>query len=376
MPRKVLYVSPNSERAGAEQLTKLILLSHRPDFWRGEAYFFRPGPFVDELKALGIPVHVSKQVPPRLRHPSTIFSTAREIAELVREKNFDLVHSVMGYGHIFGGLAAKKAGIPEVWFQHGPTGPLDYLSSLVPTKAVLTNSDFMAKAYRSYALRSAPIHRIYPGNQPLERADQIVIGAKQFRKKLELEDNLIFGLFARYAEMKGQGLFVDAACRFLASGKKAIFLLAGGSFGNFENSYASALRKKIVDSGLSAYFIELGQLPNPREAMSACDFVVNASVVPEPFGLTIIESMQLGVPVIVPNHGGPKEIVETEKTGLFFRPGDGEDLLRAFYEAETIWRSDRYIEISVAARKAEAERFSLPRMRDEIEAIYEQVTTK
>ena len=42
----------------------------------------------------------------------------------------------------------------------------------------------------------------------------------------------------------------------------------------------------------------------------------------EPFGITAIESMLDGTPVIASNSGGLKEIVEDEKTGLF--PSKGE----------------------------------------------------
>ncbi len=42
----------------------------------------------------------------------------------------------------------------------------------------------------------------------------------------------------------------------------------------------------------------------------------------EPFGITAIESMLDGTPVIASNSGGLKEIVEDEKTGLLVSPGD------------------------------------------------------
>lgn len=49
----------------------------------------------------------------------------------------------------------------------------------------------------------------------------------------------------------------------------------------------------------------------------------------EPFGITAIESMLDGTPVIASNSGGLKEIVEDEKTGLLVSPGDVDMLASA-----------------------------------------------
>ena len=49
----------------------------------------------------------------------------------------------------------------------------------------------------------------------------------------------------------------------------------------------------------------------------------------EPFGITAIESMLDGTPVIASNSGGLKESVEDEKTGLLVSPGDVDMLASA-----------------------------------------------
>lgn len=46
----------------------------------------------------------------------------------------------------------------------------------------------------------------------------------------------------------------------------------------------------------------------------------------EPFGLTIIEAFASGTPVIAARFGAPADLVEEGVTGLFFRPGDADDL--------------------------------------------------
>jgi len=46
----------------------------------------------------------------------------------------------------------------------------------------------------------------------------------------------------------------------------------------------------------------------------------------EPFGLVILEAMLAGVPVLAPNSGGPKDIINHSKTGFIYNNTDIDDL--------------------------------------------------
>jgi glycosyltransferase involved in cell wall biosynthesis len=46
----------------------------------------------------------------------------------------------------------------------------------------------------------------------------------------------------------------------------------------------------------------------------------------ETFGRTAIEAFAKGTPVIASNHGAPADVVDHNRTGLLFRPGDAADL--------------------------------------------------
>jgi glycosyltransferase involved in cell wall biosynthesis len=60
--------------------------------------------------------------------------------------------------------------------------------------------------------------------------------------------------------------------------------------------------------------------------MSACDLIAHTSTAPEPFGRVIVEGMLCGRPVIAAAAGGATELVEPEKTGWLFSPGNSQKL--------------------------------------------------
>src|SRR4029079_17908785 len=50
--------------------------------------------------------------------------------------------------------------------------------------------------------------------------------------------------------------------------------------------------------------------------------LVVPSLVPEGFGLTVVEGMAAGLPVVAPDAGGPAEIIRHDVDGLLVPPGD------------------------------------------------------
>ena len=373
MPRKVLYVSPCAERAGAEQLTRLFIMNHNRDLWAPEIFFFKDGPFREELERDGVICHVARESSRmRLRNPVSIYKMAGEVSDLVRRREISLVHSMMGYGHIAGGLGAKMAGVPEVWFQHGPTGRLDYLTGLVPSHTVFVNSKHTRDRQLRYRARVDHVSLIYPAIDPSVRAEDFAGSAEKFKRDWSGDrQEFTFGLVGRIAPMKGQHLFVEAAQKISKIYSQTRFVLIGSTFEGNAGAYANELQLKIRNSGISEQITLTGYLPQPQGAIMACDCIVNATVNAEPFGLTLIEAMQLGRPVIAPDQGGPLEILEEAREGFFFRSGNVDSLVESMTRILELKKNGPSWQVmtSAALQKARGQ-FGLERMMGELEAEY------
>jgi glycosyltransferase involved in cell wall biosynthesis len=365
----ILYVCPNAKRAGAEQVTALLSQYHRKP-WKPHVFFLTDGPLVDELKQLGINCHVHSQKP-RLKNIPSVYKCAKNIVQIIKNEKIRLVHSVTGYGHIFGGIAAQMARVPEVWFQHGPTGNLDWITGRVPTRLILVNSRFTLGEERKYFIKllSPRIRVLYPGTENFSPS-QFESQGVEFRKNLGIsEDDFVFGIMGRICPMKGQKLFLEAAARI--NHKKTKFVIIGAPYMASDNTYFEQVKVLAQALGLDALVSWAGFVPYPQyKALAACDVVVNASTVPEPFGLTLIESMMLERAVIAPHAGGPEEIVTHSTDGYLFKPGDVEDLARAM---ENALNSNDLGQIGKNARKTVIERFLINRMVEELESEYDHL---
>ena len=76
--------------------------------------------------------------------------------------------------------------------------------------------------------------------------------------------------------------------------------------------------------GVSERVIFVGRVAHEDlpQLLAQCDVFVQPSVGEEAFGISVIEAMASGVPVIASDNGGLPEIVENGVTGLLLRPGD------------------------------------------------------
>jgi hypothetical protein len=118
LPR-ILYVSPNAFRGGAEEfvLDNLKLLQKKGRF-EGQVLFFSDGPVAEDLREIGIKVHILP-FKFKIRRPLTVIRTIIYLFLLLKREKISLLHSTMSYAHIISSPAALLAAVPEIWFQHG-----------------------------------------------------------------------------------------------------------------------------------------------------------------------------------------------------------------------------------------------------------------
>ncbi len=94
--------------------------------------------------------------------------------------------------------------------------------------------------------------------------------------------------------------------------------------------------------------------------------VLHAITWPEPFGLSMIEAMACGTPVIAFNKGSVSEIIKNGKTGFIVK--DIREMIKAVQKIDIINRSD--------CRDFVLSEFTVERMVDEYEDVYQKIIAK
>lgn len=128
------------------------------------------------------------------------------------------------------------------------------------------------------------------------------------------------GIVATYARWKGQDVFLRAISRVPDI---RAFIVGGPIYATQGSQWCVAELQELAKSlGVTD---RVGFIPFQKDPLwiyRSLDIVVHASTQPEPFGLTIVEAMACGKPVIVSAAGGANELFENGKSGVGFESGN------------------------------------------------------
>lgn len=198
---------------------------------------------------------------------------------------------------------------------------------------------------------------------------------RALRSKLGLdEDALIVGCFGRIRSQKGTDLFVDAMIDLLPRHPGAQGIVMGGVTRD-QQGFVDDLKAKIKAAGLSD---RLRILPEDTGFTIAPWFKASDIYVApqrwEGFGLTPLEAMSCGVPVVATRVGAFEDLVVPEKTGFLVPPED----LGALVDATDKLMSNATMRQSMAkaARHKVVEQHQIAHEADALIAIYQRLLTE
>jgi mannosyltransferase len=139
----------------------------------------------------------------------------------------------------------------------------------------------------------------------------------------------IAGCFGRVRHQKGTDVFVDAMIALLPSRPDWIAIIAGRATAK-HMAFENALKARVENAGLSGRILFVGEHTNINEWYRALDLFV-APQRWEGFGLTPLEAMATGVPVVATDVGAFAEILDesTIAAGLLIAPGDVDPMVKA-----------------------------------------------
>lgn len=177
----------------------------------------------------------------------------------------------------------------------------------------------------------------------------------QSPRKPRTTEPFTIGYFARVAPEKGLHVLAEA---YKLLRQREDFppakLEAAGYIAPEHKPYLQEIETKLSEAGLAKEFHYHGAVE--REAK--LNFFQNVDVVSVPTtyaeakGLSVLEAMASGVPVVQPNHGSFTEIVERTQGGLLFEPEDAAGLADAIY---SLWKNPELAD-DLARRGASAVR--------------------
>jgi glycosyltransferase involved in cell wall biosynthesis len=324
------------------------------------------------------------RLPLNVKAPHKLIANARRLQKLIVERDVKIVHARSRAPAWSALWAARLAHVPFVTTYHGiynASNPLKrfYNSVMKRGDVVIANSEWTAAHIeREYkTLPNKPV--VIPRGIDLSRFDPAGIPpAKVAALRAQWgtdERDFVAMLPGRLTRWKGQMLVIEAAAQLKMKHlpRKLRVIFAGDAQGR--NAYEAELLKRIADTGIADCVRIVGHIEDMATAYAAADLVVSASSDPEAFGRVAAEASAMARPVIAADHGGARETVVGNVSGILFPPGNALALADAIEHVMRI-TPDALSDMGRAGRTHIANNYSLERMCCETIGLYRELLAR
>jgi glycosyltransferase involved in cell wall biosynthesis len=344
-----------------------------------------PGPYVDELAALGIP-HLPVPSLGRSWTPGQDVVALRDLVRLFRRVRPDIVHTHNPKSGVLGRVAARVARVPVVVNTvHG----LYANPSLPPVRrGMISTAERLAFRFSD--------HELFQSREDFDRAvrrrlvrldratwlgngvdltrfdpagvDQAAVAALRKEWRAD-DDSIVVGTVGRLVAEKGYAEFFEAARSVRAQVPSALFVVVGPD----EPSKADRLDDGLVARARADGVVFHGEGRDMPSIYAAFDLFVLASY-REGVPRSVIEAQALERPVVATDIRGCREVVEDGATGVLVPAHDARALGRAIdrlaRDAELRGR------MGVAGRARMLERFDEERVVDRTLTVYRRLLAR
>lgn len=313
----LLYIIDGGENYGGaeENLLNVLKVMDKREY-SVEVCCLVGGYVAEVLKTSGVPVTVLN-----MKNKWDCGAVLRLVAMLKR-KDIHILHTSLYASNTFGRIAAILARAPiTISWEQG-------MANVKPRRHTWVDR-FLSKFTDSITVPSEAVRQSIIKEENISRekievihnfVDEaefaIAIDLKTKREELGLKlEDIVVGYVGCLSEHKGHKYLLDAIPEIILNIPGVKFLLVG------EGPLRGQIEEKIKRMGLEAKVILLGFRRDIAEILSIIDLYVHPSL-SETFGLSIIEAMFMGKPVVASNIDGIPEVVKDEETGILIPARD------------------------------------------------------
>ena len=315
---RILYLITRAELGGAQvhllQLVRAGVAENELIVATGEE-----GVLCEQARASGAKVIVLRH----LRHdphPWHDIAGLLEIARVIRRERPEIVHAHSGKAGLLGRIAARLCGVPAVYTAHGfafaegaPTAKRlvawmgEWLAARTGATTIAVSEGECRLAIRHSISSSSSMVVVHNGCETFERT-----------ARPETQPPVLI-MVARFARPKRQDILLRAFSKL----SQAAQLWFVGDGPDLENA-----RFLACELGIESRVVFWGARTNVPQLLEQAQIAVLLSD-HEGFGLSLIEAMSAGLPVVASDVGGMREVVLPNESGYLVRNEDETPLVEA-----------------------------------------------
>lgn len=312
------------------------------------------------------------------RKTEEAFLSLKELLSLRRfiiQHKVDLIHSHNPVPHRYAVFAHLLTGRPIIHTRHGRNYPgnkravwLNRQYARLTKKIVAVSDDALTVAKDIEHIPESRLTLLRNGIDT-EKFHPLDPETKRARRKERGigTDAFVIGSVGRLATEKNYGLLMDAVKRLGQLAPETVVEVVLVGDGACRNDLETMAKNKLP--GIKCHFP--GMRSDIHEWISCFNLFCLSSHT-EGTSMTLLEAGAAGLPAVVTDVGGNREVVVHDKTGLVVPPNDAEAMAAAFLRLVNDCELRK--SMGMAAREHVQTHYSVEHMVDEYLAVYRQAT--
>lgn len=340
----VLYYEPYVEGLYGNQQYSLLLFKHlKANNWQPSLLTPTNGDFTEAAASMNVPTYTVRY--PSILHNQRGLGESSKFMQLLLLLGFlgnnlkvltillklrpSVIHCNNLRAVLSIGIAARILNIPLVWYVKAMGNPSQERLGFFLANHV---------AYLANALRVQMIGT--PGEQAISKTSVLPLGTpplKQniqpasLRQQLKLaETDIVLFTAASLNPNKGLHYMIEAMQEISTNNPNVYLVIAGEANSDAGRAYKKQLLHMVEKFNLKPRVRFLGWRSDVIALLQESNILIMASH-KEGVPHSIVEAMQVGIPIIAPRTGGIPETVLEGKTGLLFDVADVDGLQRCIY---------------------------------------------
>jgi len=293
---------------------------------------YRKGPFYDDAVNMGIDARVIRT--------GNIIRDIKLTLELIRENQYDVIHSHGAKANMIASILRRIIGIPVVTTIHSDYR-LDYMNNFlkqisfgVINMVAIRKIDYhigVSDSYRDMLIsrRFNPqnIFTVYNGIPFDDHIPPCTRRELFDRYNIPFpEDSILVGIMARLDPVKDHETFIRAAAEVSAANPKVRFIIAGPG-----DELRPRLEQFAEKMGIRDRICFTGMITEPYDFFQVIDINVLTSI-SESFPYVILEGARCCRATVSTRVGGLADLIESGVNGYLIEPGDWKALARHLLE--------------------------------------------
>jgi glycosyltransferase involved in cell wall biosynthesis len=306
-----LHVVAGNLYGGVERI--IVEIARARTDWRHQFAVCFDGRLLSELLATSAECYRLGEV--RFSRPHTTWRARRRLRQLCRNQSYEVVlcHSPWSYALAAGVVDGRRV----LWAHDALDGThwTERTLMRLPPDLMVCNSQYTARAIENWLPRCRR-EVIYA---PVAIDPSAATARAEVRRDLGAgEGTTVILIAARLERWKGQGVLLEVASELCGDW---VLWIAGGVQRESEAQFDRELKSFARDAGIFERVRFLGERRDVGRLLCAADVYCQPNTQPEPFGVSFVEALSAGVPVVTTNSGGAREIVD-ENCGVLVPSAD------------------------------------------------------